>query len=498
MQCVLAPAPPTSFLASLTGSLSDFASQYANNQWRLHEEIAENLDQTSFRKALDIAEGAVSILDTDGQCFRRVWCSFEMFLAQTDGVKKYDVYTAVEGHDSEDLPFHCRRSAVGILDGMAKFFEGPEERDAVIEEADNKAEREADFPTARAMAAFTLKLQDAQASVDTDKIKILNTIAGRSDLTAKPPDEHPTYDKLNASLRGRFALVVLRPLLDAGDSAALDEALQLLKVCGRRKIELGFSGCEAFDARAMELIATHLPPELEELNMLRSGLTAEHVPSLAAALAPAASKVVQLELSYNQLKVEGAQIIFGLLETNTTLTSVGLNATVLCGLDSGEYTAEGFIAIAKMLEVNRTLRSLSLDDNKPTNRGEDMAGMIALSEALKANSTLQTLTLATNDLGDEDAKHLADALTVNKTLTSLKLNDNPINKEGWCAIFAALRDNKDNQIEEWDLSQNRAYIGQPEIVEVLSEYISGSTAIRSLKCAAAAPSNPNASAALRD
>ena len=66
------------------------------------------------------------------------------------------------------------------------------------------------------------------------------------------------------------------------------------------------------------------------------------------------------------------------------------------------------------------------------------------------------------------------------------LRGNKLGTEGWCAIFAALRDNKDNKIESWDLSGQHI---NPEIAKVLAEYISVSTAVRSLKCAATAPSN---------
>ena len=62
------------------------------------------------------------------------------------------------------------------------------------------------------------------------------------------------------------------------------------------------------------------------------------------------------------------------------------------------------------------------------------------------------------------------------------LRGNKLGTEGWCAIFRALRDNKDNKIESWDLSSER--IG-PEIAKALAEYVSASTAVRSLKCALA-------------
>ena len=54
----------------------------------------------------------------------------------------------------------------------------------------------------------------------------------------------------------------------------------------------------------------------------------------------------------------------------------------------------------------------------------------------------------------------------------------------WCAIFAALRDNKQNKIVSWDLSGQRI---DPEIAKVLAEYVSVSTAVTSLKYAAFHP-----------
>ena len=58
------------------------------------------------------------------------------------------------------------------------------------------------------------------------------------------------------------------------------------------------------------------------------------------------------------------------------------------------------------------------------------------------------------------------------------LRYNKLGTEGWCAIFAALRDNKGNNIVSWDLSHEGI---NAEIAKVLAEYVSVSTAITSLK-----------------
>ena len=258
---------------------------YANNQWDLASVNAPTLEETSFYKALKLAEGAVSILDKGGMCFKRVWCSYECYVVLTkiEGLK-YEVYTAKE-HDSVDWQDESRpRSAVGIIDGL-----GMQNKD-VAEDTEDKALREGHFPVELAKQAFQLTLETAEASKEADRVKILNTIAEQADLAAEPPETHERYDALNAILRGRFAIVALRGLLAAGEP--IEQAAKLLKGCGRRKLELGFKGVEAFDANAMQLIAQNLPPELEELDMESGGLAESHMPALAHALE--ASKITKV------------------------------------------------------------------------------------------------------------------------------------------------------------------------------------------------------------
>ena len=50
----------------------------ANNQWMLGAELVEDLGKTSFRRALELAKGTLSILDRDGLVFTRVWCCYEV------------------------------------------------------------------------------------------------------------------------------------------------------------------------------------------------------------------------------------------------------------------------------------------------------------------------------------------------------------------------------------------------------------------------------------
>ena len=85
--------------------------------------------------------------------------------------------------------------------------------------------------------------------------------------------------------------------------------------------------------------------------------------------------------------------------------------------------------------------------------------------------------LCSNQVGDEGAKALASALEVNKVLTELDVRYNSLGTEGWCAIFNALKDNKENKIKAWNLSYQRI---NDEIAKSLAEYVSVSAVLTSL------------------
>jgi len=56
---------------------------YANRQHALAEEIAADLSETSFFRAMqaDTTLGVISIVDSKGICFKRAWCCYEIFIA---------------------------------------------------------------------------------------------------------------------------------------------------------------------------------------------------------------------------------------------------------------------------------------------------------------------------------------------------------------------------------------------------------------------------------
>ena len=119
------------------------AQAYANNQWALGDALTDDPGQTSFHKAMALAEGTVSVLDKDGTVFTRIWCGYEVYVslaapperyaeknAYVHGVyfKKGDplpykwcVYTALQGvvHAENTGLWVKKVPAVGSTDGLA-------------------------------------------------------------------------------------------------------------------------------------------------------------------------------------------------------------------------------------------------------------------------------------------------------------------------------------------------------------------------------------------
>ena len=180
-----------------------------------------------------------------------MWCCYEIFVSigLEASAKQYDVYTArphrfelrMGGKDlSED------REAVGICSRPA-VFKGTTDDDKFnaeldkqfngVEPARAQQEREQHFPLDLARSAFKLRLQDAKASVEADRVKILNTLAGRppADRAKTPLPESDGYEELNDVLRGRLAASAIVPLFDKGDLQSVDECARLLRRADERR-----------------------------------------------------------------------------------------------------------------------------------------------------------------------------------------------------------------------------------------------------------------------
>ena len=399
------------------------AQAYANNQWALGDALTEDPGQTSFHKAMALADGTVSVLDKGGVVFTRIWCGYEVYVSLVDAKPGYTwgVYTLRDGAGA---------GAVGLTDGFAP---------ADYDSPPSKQQREARFPFALAQQALAIELQSAQASVASDKTHILNAMIGETDdFNAPLPERHERYDLLNETLRARFAAGSLRAALERDEAAPFFEALAKGRM---HELSLDFERCASFAGGAVDRLVECLPATLQKL-AVRSD-PGDH---LAGAFAPwlrVNSVLTSLNLKGNYIGDDGAKAIGGALRVNGVLTDLDLADNQLCGLDRrgrGVYTAEGINAIAEALRVNSVLTSLNLATNNLI--GETSYYIKASTVQGKSFNVGDKVTYQGREMivsrgkdsdGDIKMKPLewssgiaaiADALRVNSVLTSLNLEWN--------------------------------------------------------------------------
>ena len=321
---------------------------YANNQHKISEEMLTN----PFLKAMSICEGTVSILDAGCVVYSRIWCIFELFKSVMSGNINYefDVYTERDGGSG----------AVGITHG----FIPSDSADSYC-----KKLRETEFPLDRILQATKVDVKQAEASVESDRKFILNTITGQS-VDDAVVDDHANYDDLNNILRGIFVTPALERIIKEKDVSTIRRCLDIVKASNARMIDLD---CSKFDDDLIIKLADSLPPTVTDFRLESTG-SAVTVNGMNACLEKILGipKLVRLDLSCNIIGDDGAK------------------------------------QIADALKVNLSLEKLVLSQN---NIGDDGAKQFA--DAVKVNQSLKTLDLSDNNIGDDGAKMIADALKIN-------------------------------------------------------------------------------------
>eukprot|EP01006_Ploeotia_vitrea_P065756 TRINITY_DN93764_c0_g1_i1.p1 TRINITY_DN93764_c0_g1~~TRINITY_DN93764_c0_g1_i1.p1 ORF type:complete len:536 (+),score=16.36 TRINITY_DN93764_c0_g1_i1:28-1635(+) len=168
----------------------------------------------------------------------------------------------------------------------------------------------------------------------------------------------------------------------------------------------------------------------------------------------------ELDLSLNGIQDEGIISIASSLPTNTVLLSLALTGT--------QFTNEGAIALGNALQINSTLQTLILAENEITDLGME-AILSALSSNLRNNLTeldisdnsheaaislldhlkwdfhIKRAGLCRNELGDEDASHIAALVQHNTVLTSLNLKESKFSNQGLTTIAEAFVHNTSMQ-----------------------------------------------------
>ena len=76
---------------------------YANNQFELDEDLPDDPRQSSFFKAMQLAEGVLLVLDPEATPFTRIWCAFEEAMVADGGLGLLlDIATVYDQADKPD------------------------------------------------------------------------------------------------------------------------------------------------------------------------------------------------------------------------------------------------------------------------------------------------------------------------------------------------------------------------------------------------------------
>lgn len=204
-------------------------------------------------------------------------------------------------------------------------------------------------------------------------------------------------------------------------SAELDHTLKHLE-------EAGMWHRARVNARRTTRDLLTLPPETQEIQMQNSGLVDDDGVMVAEFLINNLM-IVSCDLSNNNIGATGATALSQALVSNRVLASLNLK--------DNPVGAAGCEKLATMLMGNRTLERLNL-----MGCGVGDAGCVALCAALRQQAcALQLLALRFNEISDVGAEALARVVEVNKSVTELGLNNNRITDDGIATLTVALAHN---------------------------------------------------------
>ncbi|CAB9530683.1 expressed unknown protein [Seminavis robusta] len=195
----------------------------------------------------------------------------------------YDVYAATGGRDAK---------CIGLTDGITEFDQRLGCK-GILSAFQAQILRQRDFPLHLCEAALRVKLENAEATVTSDKDLILHYLASANIVSQEPtadsaalhespPNFHPGYDRVNAMLRGKFALSAYRFALDQGRDMS-DYRAALSHYDGLQSLIASFK-CEAFVEDAIHFLGA-LPTSLRKIELFYEDLAFEASDQFACGLA---------------------------------------------------------------------------------------------------------------------------------------------------------------------------------------------------------------------
>ncbi|GAB9465401.1 hypothetical protein Gpo141_00002809 [Globisporangium polare] len=153
--------------------------------------------------------------------------------------------------------------------------------------------------------------------------------------------------------------------------------------------------------------------------------------AIAQLLASRESGLEELDISSTEMEIENLIAISAALRTNVALCVLNLDNPVIKTKEE-----EAIQHVGKMLQVNETLRSISLCKHQLTDDGAQV-----LAERLLDNHTLQCLVLRANHIGATGASALAALVLNHDSLAQLDLSANRITDAGATAFAQVLQRN---------------------------------------------------------
>lgn len=202
---------------------------------------------------------------------------------------------------------------------------------------------------------------------------------------------------------------------------------------------------------------------INQLNLRGNELGAAGCRTLAKALT-GNSSVEYLNLNGNPIGNEGGMAVAEMLYANTFISYLDIGNT--------DIGTETLIALATVLNTNATLQALSIENPSTFSKQEDQTyhlarmlqvnrtlrylnlakhgirdfGASLLAEHLQENNTLQVLDLRCNSIAGVGGEALAGLLVRGSPLAEINLDNNRITDHGACALEQALRRNRALQV----------------------------------------------------
>ncbi|KAK2886721.1 leucine-rich repeat-containing protein 34 isoform X2 [Channa argus] len=207
------------------------------------------------------------------------------------------------------------------------------------------------------------------------------------------------------------------------------------------------------------------------LHLQYNNITDAAVVHLADLLQEENSALCSLDLMFNNIQTDGAEVLAKSLQGNSSLISLTLSGNKVGNrgamhlasmlqvnstlqeleLADCDLATQSVIAFAIVLKSNKSLRSL--DISRPLLFSHQDECLVHFSEMLVVNSSLVELHLGKMGLTDTGMERLAEGLRLNHGLRYLDLHCNRVSRDGAFHLSEMLKRNR--TLEIVDLSFNR-------------------------------------------